>query len=399
MTKVYHAALNRTITIDRMIAHVEGAHAGPTIVFFGGMHGNESSGVVALHQVMMELNEIRKQISGNVFAIAGNLQALEKGKRYCHADLNRLWNSEQVDQLKKGKMNGQHEEAQEQQEIYQVLRKIMNDQNGPFYFMDLHTTSSESIPFVVVNDSLLNRKFAEQFPLPMILGIEEYLDGALLSYINELGYVSFGYEAGQHDDLASYENQIAFIYLCLTFAEVVNKEHVNFCHYYEQLAKTSIASKDIYEIRYRFRIHEGDEFKMCPGYVNFQKVRQGQQLAFRNGKKIIASHTGRVFMPLYQSQGKEGFFEIKRVHPFFLRLSAILRKTKLAHILPFLPGIKWQSAHYDALVVNLKIARFFTKPFLHLLGYRSKQINRTHLVIKNREAASRTEEYHAAWNE
>jgi hypothetical protein len=79
----------------------------------------------------------------------------------------------------------------------------------------------------MVNDSLINRKFSTQNPVPMILGIEEYLDGALLSYINDLGYVSFGYEAGQHDDIASLENQIAFIYLSIVFAEVVSKDDVD----------------------------------------------------------------------------------------------------------------------------------------------------------------------------
>ena len=116
-------------------------------------------------------------------------------------------------------------------------------------------------------------------------------------------------------------------------------------------------------------------------------------MAIRNGKKIVASHTGRVFMPLYQKQGKEGFFEIRKIHPFFLRLSAILRRTKFAHILPFLPGIRWQSSKKDAMVVNLKIARFFTKQFLHLLGFRSKRVDKTHLVIKNREASSKVADY------
>ena len=35
---------------------------------------------------------------------------------------------------------------------------------------------------------------------PIVLGIEEYLQGPLLSYINTLGYVSLGFESGQHDN-------------------------------------------------------------------------------------------------------------------------------------------------------------------------------------------------------
>lgn len=398
MIEVHSHSLNQSITIRRIIGHIEGSASGPTVVFLGGVHGNESSGVLALHRVIQELTPQKEIIKGHIYGLAGNLQALEKGKRYCKEDLNRLWTERQLKHLLAGDIADLKDEDWEQAEIFAAIQKILSEHDGPFYFMDLHTTSSETIPFVVVNDSLLNRKFTEQFPVPMILGIEEYLEGPILSYINELGYVSFGYEAGQHDDFASYQNQVAFIYLCLVFSDCLHKDDIEYYHYYEQLAKTSVTSRDIFEIRKRYKINSGDQFKMNPGYVNFQKIRQGEALAVNNGKVVTASQRARVFMPLYQNQGKEGFFEIAKVHPLFLRLSAILRRTKMAHILPFLPGIRWQSATHDAMVVNLKVARLLAKPLLHLLGYRTKQLDRNYLVIKNREAASRSKEYKAAWN-
>lgn len=398
MIEVYSQALDQTIRIDRIIGHLEGRKPGPTVVFFGGIHGNESSGVFALHRMIDELYEKQSLLRGHIYAIAGNLKALEKGKRYCFEDLNRLWSASQMKTLEKAERADLEDEKLEQYEILQLVKKIIDKETGPFYFMDLHTTSSETIPFIVVNDSLLNRKFTEQLPVPMILGIEEYLDGPILSYINELGYVSFGYEAGQHDDLASYQNQTAFIYLCLVFTESMDRKDIDYFHYYEQLAKHTATSKDIFEIVFRFRIHSGDTFEMHPGFVNFQRVKRGQEMAIRNGKIVMAKHDGRVFMPLYQSQGNEGFFEIRKVQPFFLKLSGLLRKMKIGHVLPFLPGIRWQSVEHKALVVNLKVARFLAKPLLHLLGYRAKEVGKNKLVIKNREAASRTNDYVAEWN-
>ncbi|MEO9965747.1 MAG: succinylglutamate desuccinylase/aspartoacylase family protein [Reichenbachiella sp.] len=398
MIKVHNKVLNRTVEVGRIIAKIEGEKPGPTVVFFGGIHGNENTGLLALHQVGEELSPIRANIKGNIYAISGNLCALEKGTRFCAEDLNRIWTSDAIKDLQNGFDNQLINEKKEQYEIYKTIHDIIEEEEGPFYFMDLHTTSSESIPFVIVNDSLLNRRFAEQFPVPMILGVEEYLEGPILSYINEMGYVSFGYEAGQHDDPAAFQNQLAFIYLSLAFAGSVDKELIEYYHYYEQLAKTSATSRDIFEISFRFEIKDGQEFQMKPGFVNFQKVKKGQEMATLSGKTILASNSGRVFMPLYQNQGKEGFFEIKKVHPFFLRLSAVLRKTKLAHLLPFLPGIRWKSAEHDAMVVNLNVARFLAKPFLHLLGYRSKHLDKNHLVIKNREAASKADEYQTEWN-
>jgi hypothetical protein len=265
--------------------------------------------------------------------------------------------------------------------------------------MDLHTTSSETIPFLTVNDSLLNRKFTKQFPVPIVLGIEEHLDGPLLSYINELGYIAFGYEAGQHDDLASIENHIAFIYLSLVFSGSIRKEDVDFQHYFELLAKTTFNTRDFYEIFYHYKIKEGEDFQMNPGFLNFQKIKKHRELASSEGKKIFAKKKGRMLMPRYQKLGDDGFFIIREIHPIYLRLSKSFRKYRLDHILPLLPGVRWLSKKRDTLIVNRKIAWLFAKQFFHLMGYRSKRLDKTHLVVKNREAASRSRDYSSApWN-
>jgi predicted deacylase len=400
MIKVYSKALDQSIEVDRMIGQIRGEQPGPTIIFLGGMHGNEPSGVFALQKVLSDLIEKNPPIKGSIYAISGNLPALAKGERFHSRDLNRMWTNENMNRLVAGKFEVDCEDTAEFLELYKLIQGILKNETGPFYFIDLHTTSSETIPFVLVNDSLLNRKFTKQYPLPMILGIEEYLDGPLLSYINELGYVAFGYEAGQHDDLASIENHIAFIYLTLKFTGSVNEDDIKYHHYYGQLAKTSVDSKYVYEISYGFRIKEGDTFTMKPGFVNFQHVKKGQEMAVKNDIPIIASYTGRIFMPRYQNVGEDGFFEIRKVSSFLLRLSAVLRKIYLENLLVLLPGVRWESSKHDALIVDRKIARFFAKQFFHLLGYRSRRVNKNHLVMKNREAASREKEYYGAiWYE
>ena len=98
-------------------------------------------------------------------------------------------------------------------------------------------------------------------------------------------------------------------------------------------------------------------------------------------------------MPLYQDQGNDGYFKIKKIPKVFLWLSSLLRKCKLDRILPFLPGVHWHSKRKDELIVNKRIAFLFTRQFLHLLGYRSKTLDQTHLIVKNREGASRNKDY------
>ena len=50
-------ALNPEIMVEtkRIIGHIKGDLPGPTLIFFGGIHGNEQSGVTALEHVFKEL--------------------------------------------------------------------------------------------------------------------------------------------------------------------------------------------------------------------------------------------------------------------------------------------------------------------------------------------------------
>lgn len=61
-----------------------------------------------------------------------------------------------------------------------------------------------------------------------MLGIEDYVNGTLLNYINELGYIALGYEAGQHDDPRSIGKHIVFIYPSLVFAGSPERRDVDF---------------------------------------------------------------------------------------------------------------------------------------------------------------------------
>ncbi len=400
MVKVYSKAQDQSIEIERIISYIKGSKPGPTLIFIGGIHGNEPAGIFALYDVFNHIKNSQILVKGTMYAISGNLPALAKGKRYEKEDLNRVWKHDRINNLSKDiKNQDTNLDIEQQYDIYQIIKDILDKESGPFYFMDLHTTSSKTMPFLTVNDSLLNRKYTMQYPISMILGIEEYLDGPLLSYINELGYVSFGFEGGQHDDPEAIKNHISFIYLTMVFAGSLTKKDIEYDYHYHFLVKGSEGPTEIYEIYWRYQIKENEVFKMKPGFVNFQHIQKGEQLAYSNGKIITASKNGRIFMPLYQHQGNDGFFTIQSIHPVFLRLSTILRKIHFDNIITILPGVHWASNKKNELTVNLKIARFFTKQFFHLLGYRSKQVDKTHLSLKNRESVSKEREYrYTKWN-
>jgi predicted deacylase len=381
------------MAIERVLGQVKSNKLGPTIVFFAGIHGNEPASVVAVKRLFKSLEHRESDLKGNVIALAGNINGLSKGVRYQKADLNRMWTRDRIEELSENRFEPSNMDEREQLELYQVLRGIYEQSSRPVYFIDLHTTSSPTIPFVVMNDSLLNRGFARHFPVPVIVGIEEYLEGPILSWINDLGYLALGFEAGQHKDPKSVDRHFHFMRLVMQLTGNVSYGPDEIRKSRKVLQESARETCCFYEIFLRYRIKEDEAFEMAPGFVNFQRVYEGQQLGTSNGQPILADRDARVFMPLYQGLGEDGFFAIRGVPKFVMLLSKWLRNLKVDHWMTILPGISWSGPSHTAMIVDRKIARFLTREIFHLMGYRVQKRGKGHFVMFNREARSRYAEY------
>lgn len=392
MTEIDEGKRSAKTRENRLIGHFKAGEEGPTLVFFGGIHGNEPAGIQALEAVLQDLQNGNHRYMGEVYAIAGNLAALQENQRFNEEDLNRIWLPQRIDQMR-GNVLPTTADALEMQQLYHLIQTILETAAPPFYFFDLHTTSGKTSPFIVVNDSLLNRRFTRHYPLPIILGIEEYLTGALLSYINELGYVSFGFEAGQHYDPISVKVAKDFIWYSMALAGFLETSVQELAATKRNLAKYTLKDARFFEIYHQYDIQEGEDFQMAPGFDNFQVIPKGTLLAQTNGKPIITKKKRRIFMPLYQKKGREGFYFIKKTPKVFLVLSSYLRKLRVDEVLVCLPGVQWASLKKEGLMVDQRVARYFAKSIFHLLGYRARQKDEAHLIVHGREKASKTKQY------
>lgn len=377
----------RNASPDRIFHHIKGNYPGATIVFFAGIHGNEYAGIDALNNTLK--NAHKNEVFGEIYGVYGNLKALQKNKRFLKADLNRLWTSKNIKALKHKAVFS--DEEQEQKELFNFIEDLLKSTKRPIYFIDLHTTSSKTLPFITINDALINRKFSRCFPVPVVLGIEEYLEGPLLSYLNTLGYVSIGFESGQHTDPNAIKNCEAFIYLVLKYAGHLKSNNTSI--YSEKLITASKGISSIYEVIYKYHIQPKEAFSMEDGFESFQNIKKGILLAKSNGKNIYSDYTAKLFMPLYQKSGNDGFFIIKPIPRFLLKLSEELRIIKADSILTLLPGISWHNKNLGVLKANLSVTRFMAKSIFHLFGYRNKKLDKTHLLLYNRERVSKNEMY------
>jgi hypothetical protein len=352
---------------QRIIGKYLGNRPGPNIVFFGGIHGNEPLGIYALKKVINDLQKLKPDFKGNLYAIIGNRRAISQKKRYIGKDLNRIWFPNTLIPRAERK---NVPEYQEKIDILGELIKIV-DNGGPTYLFDLHTTSSHSMPFISISDTLKNRKIIGNLPVNLVLGLEELLDGPMFSFFSELGLPAILFEAGQHEAISSLENHIAFIWMMLTELRSVRRKAVpEFQKYIQTLKKSTPGGNKTFEIKYRYLINEQEGFRMRDGFVNFQNVEKGEIIAHNKNGKIRTKRHGNIFMPLYQSQGCDGFFIVKKIKPFWFKASSRTRKWKLDKAIRLLPGVSPGNMTTDGYLIDKNIARYKVISLLHLLGYR-----------------------------
>ena len=368
---------------EHLIGAFIGNSSGPTLIVIGSLHGNEPAGATALANLSQQLDEIVGKLGGRVYFLTGNTRALASGRRFIECDLNRAWTRKNM--ARRGFLGDKNiSELRELSEIDQLLDSILITAMDEVFVLDLHSTSADGMPFATVGDTLRNRSFAQKFPVTILLGIEEQLDGTMLEYLNNAGAITLGFEGGQHDSSHTINNHMSMVWFALVNAGILVEADVPDHELNRWRLTDGKSGSSIVEVRYREAISEGDEFEMLPGFNNFDPIRKGQVLA-RNGQgDIRAVESGMILMPLYQKLGSDGFFIGRKVSRFWLWLSSILRNIGVQKLIHILPGVRRDANDPGTLIVDTGIARLFPLQVLHLLGFRRRRWSKNKLIVSRR---------------
>jgi succinylglutamate desuccinylase len=306
----------------RLIGRHTGQEKGPLLVCFGGMHGNEPAGIQAL-SILFKLLELEPESNpdfhfrGRIVGFKGNLRAIENGVRFMDRDLNRQWRPEMVERVLSTPVSQLRHEELEILELHTaVMEEIHDYRPDEVIVLDLHTTTAYGGIFSIATDDPKSVNIAVELHAPVITGLLEGIQGTTLHYFNteNIGVTTTTvcFESGQHEETLSVNRAIAAIINCMRTVGCVRSEDVENRHdallieYARGLPKVS-------ELITTHSIQPGDEFRMVPDYKNFQKVKQGEILAFDRNGPIEAIEDGLILMPLYQKQGEDGFFLIRAV--------------------------------------------------------------------------------------
>ncbi len=371
-------------TLDRILGRF-GPLGGPTLVVVSGLHGNEPAGVRASQRVREALTRAGPALQGQVVLVLGNVSAFQEGQRYMDRDLNRAWTAEQIRSIQEDGVVGV--EDREQRDLLETLESILTEAAGEVYLLDLHTTSAPGSAFSAVADALRNREVALALPVPLVLGLEEMVEGTLHDYMGERGVVTVAFESGQHEEPRAVDRAEAAIWITLASTGVARAEDLpRYKAARESLRRDSLHMPRAVEMRYRQHVASQDGFQMRPGYRNFQRVRKGEVVADDRRGPLKTREAGRILMPLYQAKGNDGFFLVREFRPFWLRLSGQLRAMGVDRWVHWLPGIRRHPEQPDALVVDRRVARWYALQVLHLLGFRREvEVGRT-LVVQRHNA-------------
>ena len=369
----------------RILGRIEAPDPGPTLIIVGGMHGNEPAGVKAMQRLLPRLAaDPSGLVRGRVVGLTGNRKALRQKRRYLAHDLNRHWLPERIRRLRAthAPLDGEDEELKE---LNGEIERLLYEAQETVYLLDLHTTSGPELPFATLDDTLRNRPFAFAFPVPVVLGLEEELAGTLSSYVAALGVVTAGFESGQHDAPAAVDRAEAAIWIALEASGVLRPgSRPEVAAARDRLAVENGGLPPVVEIRYRHAVTPEDEFRMDPGYTNFQPVARGQRLGCDRRGPTASPEDGLILMPLYQAQGADGFFVVRRVHRIWLKASAVVRHWRFERYLHLLPGVRHHPEVAGGFIVDRRYARWLALELFHLLGFSRHGAAARQLVMTRR---------------
>jgi len=313
------------LDMRRLIGEHTGVAPGPFVIVFGAMHGNEPAGVLAIQEVLRMLDiepSINPgfQFAGKFVGLIGNLQAYLSGQRFIKRDLNRQWTTENIQRIQREPKPLEAEDAEIAALLDLIHAEIRQNKPEALILLDLHTTSAEGGIFCIPTDDKSSLRLASTLHAPVILGLFEGIEGTLLNYATTAnhfqvdGYpkhiLGAAFESGQHEDPLSVSRAISAIISCLRACGCIRAEDVDNKHdailkqYSAQLPKVT-------RLLYVHKIRPEDAFKMRPGYINFQTIRQNEHLADDITGPIYAKQKGLILMPLYQSKGSDGFFIVE----------------------------------------------------------------------------------------
>jgi succinylglutamate desuccinylase len=302
---------------QRQIGNYSEGHPGPLVFVIAAMHGNEWAGIRASRLLlkMLEVEHVTNpdfKFRGKLIAIVGNLAAASLHTRFIDADLNRIWQMDRIAALLQGESTPEMHEEKEMMAFLQLMtEEIRQAKPEKIVIIDLHTTSAKGGIFAVPSESHGSLELARSIHAPVVKGMIGQIQGAALQYFDAFQWqfpaAAISFEAGEHNDPEAVYVAIAAVVNLLRNSGSIAEEDVENRHL-TLLANQSAKLPKVSTLKFIYKVQQPGNFRMLPGYVNFQEVKKNELLAYDGDVPVHCPFDARILMPLYQKKGNDGFF-------------------------------------------------------------------------------------------
>ncbi|HYB08951.1 MAG TPA: succinylglutamate desuccinylase/aspartoacylase family protein [Alphaproteobacteria bacterium] len=259
---------------------------GPHVALFGGIHGDEVSGVHAIEKLLFDFfGGARALKRGRLTLVRGNELALAADRRYVKHNLNRLFRKDYGAAVDKAS----YEFARAQQ-----LKTILENCD---YFLDLHSAPIAQEPFMVAEQSVAD--FFARLGVPRIItGWSKFSSGAIggdaENYASAHHAKSATLESGSHYEKRSIDVAYGAATALLSLLGLIAKTHEPPAKQAEIIDMYAVLTKDF------------DDFRFTDAVENFQFLKKGDIFAHQNGRPLAVLEDSYLLIPMIPDQTKIG---------------------------------------------------------------------------------------------
>jgi succinylglutamate desuccinylase len=252
--------------------------AGPHVVMFSGVHGDEISGIHALDKLFFDFfTGARTLLKGSLTLARANAHAIAAERRYVKHNLNRLFRDNYGAEIDRNSY-----EYVRAQELKSILRECD-------YFLDLHSAPIAQEPFLVAEHDAAD--FYASLGLPhIIMGWNKFSGGSTggdaENYANTHGAKAATLESGSHFEKRSNDVAYRAVLTLLSVLEMI-----------EATRQEAHGEAEIIEM-YAVVTKEADDFRYAGEVANFQRFARNAAFAFQNGKPVTVTEDTILLIPM-----------------------------------------------------------------------------------------------------
>jgi hypothetical protein len=245
----------------------------PELAVVAGIHGDEPCGVRAVERLIAEEPDVERPVK----LIVANEDALEAGKRYLEADLNRVF---------PGDPEG---DAHEVRLAHELAREVQG-----CTVLALHSTQSYADPIAVIDTvDEIARSFAPLLPVDVLVETDNHTDGRLIEHAHTIEM-----ECGLQGSDEAADNAYWLTRAFLAAANALSVPGAD-----DRLAQSERGKVSVFRLDGPIAKPPGREYDVV--VPNFERVQAGERFAIADGEALTADEP---FYPVLLSA--EGYDDI-----------------------------------------------------------------------------------------